>query len=263
MSNEPICNVSTDLTPLLIPLDDLLPLPQNPRKGNIDAIAASYREFGQQKPIVIRPNGDGSATVIAGNHQTEAARRLGWTHIAAVKMDADDSRAIAFALADNRTNELGYSDPEMLNNLLDDITEFYPDLLEDLGWDDFELAALGEQATRLERSGDTGYIPPVIISPLQANEADLSGMAVDNSDQGPRIVPSANVDSRSVAALGSTSIGASGSSKALVQYTVVFDNSDQQEKWYRFMRWLRSDPAIDGDTFGAKLINFIDAHADY
>lgn len=263
MSQSPICKVSSDLSGLLVDLADLLPLPQNPRKGNIDAIAASYREFGQQKPIVIRPNDDGTSTIIAGNHQAEAARLLGWTHIAVVKMEADDARAIAFALADNRTNELGHSDPELLNVLLDDITDYYPDLLEGLGWDDFELAALGEQATRLERSTESGYVPPVIISPMEETDPDLSGMAVDNSDQGPRIVPSAPVDSRSVAALGSTSIGASGSTKALVQYTVVFDNSDQQEKWYRFMRWLRSDPAIDGDTFGAKLINFIDAHADY
>lgn len=263
MSDNMTHKVSSDLHNLLVPIDSLVPLPNNPRKGSVEAIMASYGEFGQQKPIVVRPNDDGTATVIAGNHQAEAARRLGWSHIAAVKMEADDSRAIAFALADNRTNELGHTDPELLNNLLDDITDFYPELLDGLGWDDFELAALGEQAGRLEKSGDTGYIPPVIISSVQEPEQDLSGMAVDNSDDGPRIVPAANVDAKSVAALGSTSIGASGSNKALVQYTVVFDDSGQQEKWYRFMRWLRSDVSIDGDTFGAKLINFIDAHADY
>ena len=55
------------------PIDSLLPLEGNPRRGDIGAIAASYREFGQVKPIVVRDNEDGTFTVIAGNHQLEAA----------------------------------------------------------------------------------------------------------------------------------------------------------------------------------------------
>ncbi len=39
---------------LATPLENLVHLENNPRKGNIDAIVASYREFGQVKPIVIR-----------------------------------------------------------------------------------------------------------------------------------------------------------------------------------------------------------------
>ena len=97
-------NIHESIASLACPVDNLVHLQGNPRVGNIDAIAASYEEFGQVRPIVVRPNNDGTSTVIAGNHQLEAARRLGWTHIAVVEMDADDSRAIAFAIADNRTN---------------------------------------------------------------------------------------------------------------------------------------------------------------
>lgn len=91
------------LISLLVDVDTLVPLPGNPRRGNVDAIMASYSEFGQLRPIVVKPNGDGTSTVIAGNHQLMAAKRLGWTHMAAVTFEADNSRAIAFALADNRT----------------------------------------------------------------------------------------------------------------------------------------------------------------
>ena len=89
--------VDKSLHSLLVDITTLIALPGNPRRGNIDAIIASYSEFGQMKPIVIRPNDDGTSTVIAGNHQVAAARKLGWTHIAAVPMDADDGKAIAFA----------------------------------------------------------------------------------------------------------------------------------------------------------------------
>ena len=95
--------VHESLKDLLVPLTDLQPLENNPRIGNVEAIISSYDEFGQVKPIVIRLNEDEQATVIAGNHQVEAAKRLGWTHIAAVPFDGDDKRAVAFALADNRT----------------------------------------------------------------------------------------------------------------------------------------------------------------
>ena len=59
------------------PIDKLLPLENNPRRGDVDAIAASYAEFGQVKPIVVKDNGDDTFTVIAGNHQVEAAKKLG------------------------------------------------------------------------------------------------------------------------------------------------------------------------------------------
>ena len=102
--------VDPSLHSLMVDVNTLTPLPGNPRKGNVDSIMASYAEFGQVKPIVVRPNGDGTSTVIAGNHQLMAAQTLGWTHIAAIPFEVDVNRAIAFALTDNRTNELGHSD---------------------------------------------------------------------------------------------------------------------------------------------------------
>jgi hypothetical protein len=62
---------------------------------------------------------------------------------------------------------------------------------------------------------------------------------------------------------GSTSAGVSGSTRAVVQYSLVFDDPDQQRKWYDFLRWLRSDPGVDGETTAAKVINFIENHADF
>ena len=49
------------------PVDVLLPLEGNPRRGDIGAIAASYREFGQVKPIVVKDNEDGTVWCIEGN----------------------------------------------------------------------------------------------------------------------------------------------------------------------------------------------------
>ena len=74
-----------------VALEQLAPLPGNPRRGNVAAVARSYERFGQRRPIVARHLPDGSAQVTAGCTQLEAARRLGWpTILVAWHEDADD-----------------------------------------------------------------------------------------------------------------------------------------------------------------------------
>ena len=52
--------------------------------------------------------------VIAGNHQLAAARKLGWDQIAVLYVEDDELTAKAFALADNRTADLGTYDDDLL-----------------------------------------------------------------------------------------------------------------------------------------------------
>lgn len=114
--------------------------PRNARKHdkrNLDAIGESLRRFGQQKPIVV----DDAGVVIAGNGTLEAARRLGWTTIAAAITTLSPEQARAFALADNRTGELSDWDRDLLGSELIALSQADVDL-KTLGWTDFELEAL-------------------------------------------------------------------------------------------------------------------------
>lgn len=127
-----------NLQTLATPVDELHLLEGNPRVGDVDAVAASLARFGQRKPIVARTDG----TVIAGNHTLQAARQLGWTHIAVVRVDDDDATAKAFALADNRTAELGGYDDQALEAMVREVLEFDAELLADTGWAGEDLEAL-------------------------------------------------------------------------------------------------------------------------
>lgn len=260
--------VDESLVSLLVDIGTLVPLAGNPRRGNIDAIVASYAEFGQVKPVVVRPNDDGTATIIAGNHQVMAAKKLGWTHIAAVPMDADDSRAIAFALADNRTSELGQTDDALVSELLANVVDDYGSLFDDLGWDEFEIAAMEEVAFESDRTGSkreaTPYIPPVIQDIPNVNEAILSSLVKSNDEGERQIVAPPNVEHKDVVVQGSGLVTGQMQNmpKAVVQYTIVFDDPEQQRRWYDFIRWLRNEPAYDGETNAEKLISFIDAHSE-
>jgi hypothetical protein len=237
----------------------LLPLEGNPRRGDIGAIAASYREFGQVKPIVVKDNEDGTFTVIAGNHQLEAAKKLGWKEIAAVVLDADDDRAIAFALADNRTMELGYSEQSDIADMLGQISDAYGELLTDLRWDEFEMAAIEEWTERnVETEEESGYLAPVMVNP-PLNE----NIHVGQNEDGENVIKAnSTVDAKEVATRGSTAINSAGS-QAIVQYTLVFDSPDQQKLWYDFIRFLRSSAVYEGTTTSERLMQFIEAHADF
>jgi len=117
-----VSNIVDDLLPLAFPVERLSLLPGNPRRGDVAAVAKSYETFGQRKPVVARRQGD-SGVVLAGNHQLQAARSLGWSHIAVVWVDDDDRTAAAFALADNRTSNLGDYDDELLAEMLQSVAD--------------------------------------------------------------------------------------------------------------------------------------------
>lgn len=259
--------IHPSLKSLAVDIDTLDYLEGNPRIGNVEAIMASYSEFGQVKPIVAKKNEDGTATVIAGNHQLEAAVNLGWEQIAVIFLDADDKKAIAFALADNRTMELGYTEPELLTDMLLEISEYYPDLLDGLGWDEFELASMEsdmiiEQASIANRDEEIPQTREQLAEQKVYDDAvdSIKGMVQKDDSGENRIVANSNLDHSDIATRGSTVAVPGSAPQAAVQYTIVFDNADQQAQWYKFIKWLRSDPAVDGDTTAEKLINFIDPH---
>jgi hypothetical protein len=138
-------HIADDLQALATPVDTLTLLPGNPRRGDIEAVARSLARFGQRKPITVKADG----TVTAGNHTLQAARSLGWSHIAVVVTDDDEATAKAWALADNRTADLGTYDDQLLADLIGEIQAAGDvELFAATGWDDTSLSDLLAQITK-------------------------------------------------------------------------------------------------------------------
>ena len=141
MTDAPLHHIAEQLQPLAVRVSDLTPDPANARRHpsrNLEAIKASLRLYGQRKPLVVRRHG---LVVEAGNGTLEAAKALGWTHIAAVLVDDDPITATGFSIADNRTAELAVWDEEALSRLLTELQAEEVDL-DALGWTDAELSKL-------------------------------------------------------------------------------------------------------------------------
>ena len=241
--------IHESLVSLSIPIGSLVSLKDNPRRGDVDAIAASYKEFGQVKPIVVIQNDDGKYTIIAGNHQFEAARRLGWDSIACTVFEGDANKAMAFSYADNRTSDLGGYDEDLLMNLISEVGHDYSNLMSGLGMDEFEMAAIEDSLNNSESEilTSTEFIPPVMIE----NEEEYVAPVVPKGSE------------MDVVTLGSTAIPGMKKPTAVVQYTIVFDSVEQQSRWYDFVKWLRSTPEIDGNTTAERLLEYLEAHCEF
>lgn len=156
------------LQPLAFPVEKLSPLPGNPRKGDVDAVARSYATFGQRKPIVARREGEGGI-VIAGNHQLEAAKRLGWEEIAVVFTDDDDLTAKAYALADNKTADLGTYDDDLIAEILAELV-VDDELLAATAFSEREIARLlGETAGLGQTDVDDTPTPPRVAKTVEGD----------------------------------------------------------------------------------------------
>jgi len=121
-------------------IKDLTPDPANARQHdekNLKAIQGSLNQFGQRKPIVITEAG----VIVAGNGTVEAAKRLGWLKIDAVRVPGDwtPEQTKAIALADNRTAELAAWSPEVLAAQLVEL-EAAGFEIEEFGFDKIEVA---------------------------------------------------------------------------------------------------------------------------
>lgn len=128
----------------IISISDLKFDPQNARthnEQNLRAIEGSLSEFGQRKPIVITADN----TIAAGNGTVEAAKRLGWLDVSAVRVpgDWDSNRIKAFALADNRTAELASWNHQVLNAQL-----------QELKADEFNIEVMGFTLSNVELPDD-------------------------------------------------------------------------------------------------------------
>lgn len=214
-------NISEDLLPLAHPVDNLKLLPGNPRRGDVQSVKASLEKYGQVKPIVGRVEENGDEIVLAGNTTLTAARELGWTHVAVTwASQLDDKRAVGFALADNRTHDLGEYDNDALLDMIATVKDDEP-LFASTGYDDdFVLSLLSDE-------------PDVAVG-LDDEDDEQDEDDVEDEPSAPR--PPGN---------------------PVVQYAIIFDDEPQQQLWCSFVRWLkRTYP--DHDTVAGRLNEFLE-----
>jgi hypothetical protein len=103
-----------------IPVATVHEHPENPRKGDDDAVQKSVLRNGFFGAVLIQRS---TGHVIAGNTRFRVMREEGEETIPGFWVDCDDETALRIMLADNRTSDLAFYDDEQLFVLLKQLVE--------------------------------------------------------------------------------------------------------------------------------------------
>lgn len=170
-----------------VPIDSLKLHPANPRVSDIEPIKESLRVNGQYRPIVANRR---TGHVLAGNHTLKAAKELGWTEIEVYWVDVDEHAELKILLADNRTTEFGYMDPQRLLDALLQLGGDFEGTAYDPGFVDALLAGVDNEIEvevdedptleELPRQGDT----TVAIKVTHSDEATLYDLSRELEERG-------------------------------------------------------------------------------
>jgi ParB-like chromosome segregation protein Spo0J len=139
-----------------IPLDDLKPYEQNPRKNDaaVPHVLRSIREFGFNQPIVC----DENMVIIVGHTRWKAAKELALEKAPCFVVDhLNEEQKRAYRIADNKTAEAATWDFEKLI-----------DELRVIGQTNEDFSNLGFSETELEK----------LLGPLDGESTGLEGVEV-------------------------------------------------------------------------------------
>lgn len=121
---------------VLVPVDELTPHPNNPRQGDVGAIAESIEQNGWYGTIVAQVS---TKRILAGNHRWQAAKSLGFEEVPVAWVDVDDETALRIMLADNRSSDLASNDFAELAKILEGLFQNTEALLAGTGYDANDL----------------------------------------------------------------------------------------------------------------------------
>lgn len=165
-----------------VELDKITFDPQNVNKHprrNIDRIKASLRRFGQLYPIELDPQN----VLVAGEGRVIAARELGWKSIKATRCYLEGADRIAYALVNNRSQELSEWDYPALGQQLRQLADADFPVRDVVGFEQSEIDALfdsdgewgdlqGEPAQaeqgRTKKKGGGPYREKVVLAVIDA-----------------------------------------------------------------------------------------------
>ena len=115
--------------------------------------------------------------MLVGNGRLEAAKAIGWSHVAIVRVEDDATTATGYSLADNRTAELAEWDEAALAELVAELADGEGDLLAAMLLDD--LAATPEVPEGEGEAGTLEYHVIVSLPDEAAQERFYEKMQVE------------------------------------------------------------------------------------
>lgn len=155
----------------IVPVAELSPHPENPRKGDLSTIIESIKANGWYGALVAQRS---TRFVLAGNHRLFAAQALDMQQVPVYWVDVDDATARRIMLADNRAADLATYDDQALADLLAQVQNADGGLAGS-GFDDGDLEALMHGLVEVQPSHQ-GLRPDVLTGDDAAASIEAKGI---------------------------------------------------------------------------------------
>lgn len=152
-SEETTHKIIAMLASFALPIDSVNSDPDNANEHpqeSIDSLKDSLLSFGQYLPLIVQRQG---MIVRIGNGRLEAARQLGWTHVACFVVDESEVASVSRAITDNATGRLSHFNEEKLKKAIDVIRAGNEKVV---GFLPGQLASLMSAASESKNSEDVG-----------------------------------------------------------------------------------------------------------
>lgn len=212
-----------------VPVDAVKMHPDNPHVGDVEEIKALILANGFYGALLVQVS---TMWIIAGNHRYLALKALGAVTVPVQFVDVDEPTASAILAADNRSAKNGHEKEDVLVKLLASVQDARGSL-QGTGYSDGEMNAL------LHRLRSP---PPLPGAPPPSAGSVLAQLQEDAAQQREGTPPSPRVGQ--------------GLGTPVVAYNIIFDNAEQQERWYLLIRHLRTSmPQVP--TIGGRLDIFV------
>lgn len=224
---------SEEVAAVWVPIGSLKAWKDNPRdnEGTVEDLVASIKRFGFSAPIIAR-KADGE--VIAGHTRLLAAKQLGLKKVPVRYMELDPAEAHLLAIADNKIPEKSKWRPDLLGGVLKDLQFNKVDLTKGVGLSDADVKRLIEGAHGKGAAADAGEADARPDASPAAPSAETDLLDDDDEPEGKK----------------------RGLGNAVVRYDIVFDDEEQQQTWFEFLKALKKRYA-DRETIGARIQAFI------
>ena len=87
----------------VISIDKIAPNPEQPRTeiGDLTELSNSIKQNGVLEPLLVKPNGDGTWMIIAGERRWRASNLAGLTEVPCIEFDIDEKTIAEIALIEN------------------------------------------------------------------------------------------------------------------------------------------------------------------
>ena len=149
-----------------VPVELLHPNPNNPRKHfaeeDMENLAKSLKDKGLLQPLVVRPRGDGSFEIVAGERRWRASQRAGLHDLPVLIRELDDKETLEIALIEN----IQRSD---LNPLEE--ARAYRQLIEHYSYTQQQLAdAIGKSRSHIANTMRLMTLPDAIQTQIEKGE---------------------------------------------------------------------------------------------